>query len=114
MSEKSVTTFLETLARANPTLSPLVQELRDVIRSTVTHATEDVKYGGLVYAGDTQFCGVFAYKDHVSIEFSRGAALSDPHGVLEGTGTHRRHIKLFTPDDIATKAIASYVRMASA
>lgn len=114
MADTPVTTFLETLERSNPSSSALVHEIRQIIRATVTSATERVKYGGLVYSVGEQFCGVFSYKDHVSIEFSRGAAMSDPHSVLEGTGKHRRHIKLFTHADISTKSIVFYVGMAAA
>ncbi|MBK6365922.1 MAG: hypothetical protein IPF65_01345 [Polaromonas sp.] len=37
-----------------------------------------VKYGGILFASGVQFGGVFAYKDHVLIEFGSGAKIKDP------------------------------------
>jgi hypothetical protein len=40
------------------------------------------------------FAYVVAYKDHVNVGFFAGASLSDPDGLLEGTGKRMRHVKL--------------------
>jgi hypothetical protein len=114
MSTEPIETHLATMEQSNPSGYLLVRELRRLIKSTVENATERVMYGGLVYAVTEQFCGIFAYKDHVSIEFSHGVNLKDPHGVLEGSGKHRRHIKVFTHADVSAKGIEAFVRMAQA
>ncbi|MBZ7925418.1 DUF1801 domain-containing protein [Ensifer adhaerens] len=49
---------------------------------------------------------------HVALEFSRGAALPDPHSVLEDTGKRRRHFKGLRPADIDAKHVARYIKMA--
>lgn len=37
---------------------------------------------------------VNAFKDHVNVGFFLGATLSDPAGLLEGTGRFMRHVKV--------------------
>lgn len=37
---------------------------------------------------------VNAFKDHVNVGFFLGATLSDPDGLLEGTGRFMRHVKV--------------------
>jgi hypothetical protein len=55
---------------------------------------------------------VFAYSEHVSVEFGRGCDLADPHGVLEGSGKFRRHIKLRNLADIEARHLADTLRLA--
>jgi hypothetical protein len=44
--------------------------------------------------GDAPFGYVNAFTAHVNVGFFHGAALPDPHRLLEGTGKHMRHMKL--------------------
>lgn len=44
--------------------------------------------------GDVAFGYVNAFTAHVNVGFFRGAFLSDPAGLLHGTGKRMRHIKL--------------------
>ncbi|MES2613517.1 MAG: DUF1801 domain-containing protein [Pseudomonadota bacterium] len=90
----------------------LVQALREAVLGLGASVTEEVKYGGILFSAARPFCGIFSYARHVSLELSEGAALPDPHGVLEGQGKGRRHIKLTTVQDIATKHVAEYLRPA--
>ena len=76
-------------------------------------------YGGLVFerelgAAKTCVCGIYAYSEHISIEFTHGAALADPMGVLEGSGKLRRHIKLRSRGDILAKDVEGYIARAFA
>lgn len=43
---------------------------------------------------DAAFAYVAVYKAHVNVGFFFGAELSDPAGMLEGTGKLMRHVKL--------------------
>lgn len=90
----------------------LVQALRQAVLDLDPGITEEVKYGGLLFAAGKPFCGIFAYSKHVSLEFGDGAALPDPHGVLEGQGKLRRHIKLFSVPDISDKQVRAYLELA--
>jgi hypothetical protein len=48
----------------------------------------------------------------VTLEFSDGAALPDPQGVLAGGGKHRRHIKILAMQDVEAKHVEKYVALA--
>jgi hypothetical protein len=58
------------------------------------------------------FCGIFSYKKHVSIEFSQGFLMKDPHNFLEGRGKYRRHLKIKTRDEIVKKNLPFFVQQA--
>ena len=55
--------------------------------------------------GDAAFAYVNAFSSHASIGFYNGAALSDPAGLLQGSGKRMRHIKLKRSEDIDEDAL---------
>lgn len=58
--------------------------------------------------GEAAFAYVDAFKAHVNVGFFGGAELSDPAGLLEGTGKFMRHVKLkpgTLPDTEALRAL---------
>ncbi|WP_426128131.1 DUF1801 domain-containing protein [Pararhizobium sp. PWRC1-1] len=107
-----VEAFLQEIRAHRGELFPIVARLRDMVLAAGPSITEEVKYGGLLFSSGQSFCGVFPYKFHVTLEFSQGAALTDPHGLLSGGGKYRRHIKLETVQDIETRRVADYVAQA--
>ncbi|HWQ26649.1 MAG TPA: DUF1801 domain-containing protein [Chlorobaculum sp.] len=109
MNDDNVARLLQELQITNPERYELVQAARNAIYSVVPDAEERVMYGGFMFSGEAQFCGVFAYREHVSVEFGRGCDLDDPHGVLEGSGKLRRHIRLVSAADITGKFLELYV-----
>ena len=74
--------------------------------------SEEIKYGGILFAADKPFCGIFSYSKHVSLEFGGGASLPDRHNVLEGEGKLRRHIKLLSQEDVVVKHVREYLTLA--
>jgi hypothetical protein len=58
----------------------------------------------------TRVAGVFAYTKYVSLEFTKGVMLDDPHKVLEGAGKVRRHIKLHSLNDIVAKDCLTFLK----
>lgn len=107
-----VAQLLEDLRAHDADRYALVQTLREAVLTLDASVTEEVKYGGILFSAAKPFCGIFSYTKHVSLEFSEGAALPDPHGVLEGAGKGRRHIKLATVQDMAAKHVAEYLKHA--
>lgn len=91
-----------------------VQAVRALVRRLVSPLTEEVKYGGILFASGVPFGGVFAYKEHVSVEFGCGADIDDTLGLLEGGGKHRRHLKLHSVADIEARQLAHYLPLALA
>jgi hypothetical protein len=108
----TVEQLLNDLMLTNPDRHALVQAARKTIYAVAPEAAERVLYGGCMFSAPGQFCGVFAYAEHVSVEFGRGCDLADPHGVLEGQGKLRRHIKLRSVAEVETRHLADYVRQA--
>ncbi|TDL79532.1 DUF1801 domain-containing protein [Palleronia sediminis] len=90
--------------------------LRLVVEDVAPDARYLAKYGGELIlpdpGSDTAIGGIFAYGAHVSLEFSRGAFLDDPHGHLEGRGRLRRHLKFRSVADVAAKDARGFLKQA--
>lgn len=71
-------------------------------------------YGGVLYYLEDSFCGIFSYKSHVSLEFSKGHKLQDPERRLECSGKFRRHLKFKKLADVKAKQPATYIKQAIA
>jgi hypothetical protein len=111
---KTVEALLEDIRLLGEEQFQIVQAVRALLKKTINPLSEEVKYGGILFASGTHFGGIFAYKEHVSIEFGQGAAIADSAGLLEGGGKGRRHIKLKSVGDISAKKVAKYLPLALA
>lgn len=63
---------------------------------------------------DAAFAYVDAFTAHVNVGFFRGAELSDPAGLLEGTGKYMRHVKLRPGVEADAAALGSLIESAYA
>lgn len=59
------------------------------------------------------FCHVAAYSAHVNLGFNRGASLLDPDGMLEGSGTSIRHIRLTKSSELSDPALQALLHSAA-
>jgi hypothetical protein len=109
---KTVQALLEDVRLLGEDQLQIVEAVRALVRRTISPVSEEVKYGGILFVSDVQFGGVFAYKDHVSVEFSHGAKIIDEGRHLEGRGKGRRHIKLRAAGDITAKKLATHLPQA--
>ena len=112
MATKSVQALLEDIRFLNEGNYEIVEAVRALVKKYFKACAEEVKYGGILFSSGVQFCGVFAYKEHVSVEFGKGASISDEFGHLEGSGKGRRHLKLKSIDDIKNKKLSQYLPLA--
>jgi len=112
MAKKSVQTLLEDIRLLGAGQYEIVEAVRALVKKNFKAVEEEVKYGGILFSSDIQFCGVFAYKEHVSVEFGSGAHIADTFGHLEGSGKGRRHVKLKFIADIKSKKLAQYLPLA--
>ena len=112
MATKNVQALLDDIRLLGNEQYSLVESVRALVKKTFPSVSEEVKYGGILFTSGVQFCGVFSYKQHVSVEFGDGAKISDPYGHLEGSGKGRRHIKLHSAKDIKAKSLAHYLPLA--
>jgi hypothetical protein len=93
------------LAKFSPTIRADAKAALAALRRRLPGATEFVydNYNALVIGfGPTArpseaVLSVVMYPGHVNLGFLQGAVLDDPHGLLQGSGTQFRHIKLI-PD----------------
>ena len=113
MQNSRVTQLLEDVRLASEDNFEVMTAARNLILQLVESATEEVKYGGILFFNPKPFCGVFAYTSHVTVEFSHGANLPDEAKVLQGSGKLRRHIKLTQVKDIDRLKVAQYVKSAA-
>ncbi|MDR3572505.1 MAG: DUF1801 domain-containing protein [Anaerolineaceae bacterium] len=103
--------------------SPQVREisfgLRDLVRSLVPEADEIVYtgWGNIQYyfgsKTKSHFCAINPLKDRVDFFFLRATELSDPAGLLEGTGKKLRHIKVKTLSQVNNPAIDELILAAA-
>ena len=61
---------------------------------------------------DAAFGYVNAFKAHVNVGFFRGADISDPESLLEGTGKFMRHVKLRPERDVDGMALMKLIETA--
>jgi hypothetical protein len=112
MATKSVQSLVEDIRLLSETNYGIVEAVRALVKKKFKSASEEVKYGGILFSSGVQFCGVFAYKEHVSVEFGSGAKIKDEIGHLEGSGKGRRHLKLKSEAEIRSKKLAEYLLLA--
>jgi hypothetical protein len=90
--------------------------LRQLIHQTDPSLTEEWKWDTAVWTENGLVCAVNAFKEHVLINFFRGASLEDPRGLfnsgLEAKAT--RAIKLLEGDAIDEPALQDLIRAAVA
>lgn len=112
MTTKSVQALVDDIRLVSQQNYEIVEAVRALVRKTFKASSEEVKYGGILFASGVQFGGVFAYKAHVAVEFGMGAKITDTFGFLEGGGKMRRHIKLKSVVQIKDKKLAEYLPFA--
>ena len=113
VNDPRIKSLLADLHVLNAERHDLLLQLRQLILDLAPDIREELKYGGILFGtAEGHFCGLFAYRQHVGLEFSAGAALPDPEQLLEGSGRLRRHLKLRTAEDIAAKRVAHFLGLA--
>ncbi len=101
MAETKYGTFDDLLDITVPELRPLVKRLREIVLEIDPAAVEVVRLGdrAATYGlGPKKMSEGYVYilphSRWVNLGFYKGADLSDPDGLLEGSGKKLRHIKI--------------------
>ncbi len=88
--------------------------LRKVILDAAPDLTEEWKWGTAVWTSNGLVCSAGAFKDHVKLNFFKGAALKDPKGLfnagLDAKAT--RAIDFSEGDDIDASGLKALIRAA--
>ncbi len=83
----------------------LLKELRQLINDTAPELTEDFKWGVPVWTHNGLVCAISAFKDHVKINFFKGAYLPDPKKIFNSGLDSKEHRSInFAKDDKLDKA----------
>jgi hypothetical protein len=113
--------LLEFLYRYDPAIQSLALGLRQVIHEEMAPCHEyifEMRSKVVVLYGSTErviadgICNIGVFRRHVTLAFLRGTDLEDRAGVLQGTGTAMRHIRLTKLSDLDRPEIRRYLRKA--
>ena len=105
-----------------PAIAAQLRDARQRLRAHFPRGVEMVfdNYNALAFGiGATDrsrdsFISIAGYPKWVTLFFLNGAALHDPEGLLEGDGKQVRGIRLKTPADLDSPAIAALIAQAIA
>ena len=91
---------------------PLLEDLRAFVNSTLHGATERMQYGAPVFfnAENAPVIYLFGSHDHVNFGFLKSAELSDPQGVLRGSGKPSKHVKIIPGRPIDKSTLRNFIK----
>src|SRR5262245_36115762 len=113
--------LLEFLHRYPPAIQSLTLGARTLIHGEVAPCHEHIfnmpRTVALVYSATSKViadgvCVVTAWRQHVTLGFSRGIDLADPAGLLQGAGKAMRHVRLQSLEDLGRPEIRALLRQA--
>lgn len=92
----------------------VMTQLRQLIHEADPEITEEWKWDTGVYVHGGMVCAVSAFKDHVKINFFKGAALKDPDHLFNNGLESKKHRSIdFNENDIVKeKEIKELIREA--
>jgi len=117
--ERRIDAFVD---RFTPEIAAQLRDARRRLRARFPRGVEMVfdNYNALVLgigatdASRDSFISLAAYPKWVTLFFLDGTALDDPDGLLQGDGQQIRSVRLKTPDDLDSPAIAALIAQAIA
>jgi hypothetical protein len=98
-TERQIADFL---APYDEDIRTFAQDLRAYLKKETKPAIElagmsaqsfNIGYGFTTTAWDC-YCAIIVYRKHINISLPSGASLTDPDGLLHGTGSRIRHFKV--------------------
>jgi hypothetical protein len=89
--------------------------LRKIINEADPSLKEDWKWDTAVWTGQGNVCALAAFKEHVKINFFKGASLEDPQGLFNSglEAKQSRSIDLYEGDSIDEPALKNLIRAAA-
>lgn len=94
----------------------MLAQLRELVHEADPGITEEWKWGTAVWSHKGMVCSAGVFKDHVKLNFFKGASLEDPQGLfnagLEAKAT--RAIDFSYGDEINAPAVKDLIRAAVA
>jgi hypothetical protein len=92
----------------------LMARLRELIHAADPEIEEAWKWGTGVWTHNGMVCAVAAFKDHVKINFFKGASLPDPHKLLNAglDAKATRSIDFHEGDEVRESELKELIRAA--
>jgi hypothetical protein len=107
-----VSTYFAKLSGRQPALA---KRLDRIARKGAPKASAAVKWGMPVYEHHGMLCYIRAQKNYMTLGFyGQAVGLSDPKGVMEGTGKGMRHVKIWPEEKLDEAYLLRMVRQAAA
>lgn len=111
---KEFKTFAQWAADQRTSQKKMISALRKLVKKAAPTLVESVKWGNGVWLGEEwPVAFLHAKDDHLQFGFFGGSGLSDPKGLLKGSGKYIKHIKVYTLDDIDEAAFSRLIRQAA-
>ena len=90
--------------------------LRTLILEAIPDVTEEWKWGSAVWSKKGLICSAGVFKDHLKLNFFKGASLEDPQGLFNAgfDAKATRAIDFYEGGTIAESALKDLVRLALA
>lgn len=108
--------FAQALAGKSSKLQSLYREIRTTVLNAYPESNEllyNAHVPSSVYSVSDRlkhaFCHIAVYTNHINLGFNQGTALSDPTGLLKGTGAKIRHIPISSADELENPALVSLI-----
>lgn len=100
------------IGKCSAEVAALLQEMRRFIHDTLPGATEGMQYGAPVFynASGVAVIYLFGSKAHVNFGFLKSAQLADPVGVLKGSGTPSKHIRIYPDKPVDEELLRGFVK----
>lgn len=94
----------------------LLKTLRQLIHQADPKIVEEWKWNVPVFTRSGMVCAISAFKDHVKINFFKGASLKDPHKLMNNGLESKSHraIDFYEGDKLNENALKELIRSAAA
>ena len=95
---------------------PMLARIRKIVLGAVPGLVEEWKWGTPVWSHNGLVCAASAFKDHVKVNFFKGASLKDPKGFFNAglDAKTMRSVDFRQGDKIDQAALGSLVKAAAA
>lgn len=100
------------IGKLEPPIQGVAMTLRQLIRETAPEVQETIKWGMPCYEYNGLLCSINPAKAYVNLQIFRSAELTDPDGLLEGTGKAMRHVKVRSTDSMPSQGIRALLKEA--
>ncbi|WP_343488433.1 DUF1801 domain-containing protein [Allomuricauda sp. d1] len=99
----------EYIAKASEQQIAILDELRELVHTSVQNVNEELKWKMPVFNNGKDFAYLRFAKKHITLGFYNIEKLKDPNNLLEGKGNTLKHIKINSLDANLKKQIAKWL-----